>query len=74
MLLHTHEKIIDPLDPQPDGVHWWIRRCGGFESLRLRISYMPIDVGRQPSPFMVFPSVHDVLCEGKVACNSLELG
>ena len=45
MLLHIHEKSTGahPLDPQKDGVEWWIKRCGGTRSLRTQISYMGID-------------------------------
>ena len=45
MLLHVHEKSTGahPLDPQKDGVEWWIKRCGGTRSLRTQISYMGID-------------------------------
>ena len=42
---HIHEKSTraHPLDPQKDGVQWWIKRCGGSQSLRTQISYMGID-------------------------------
>ena len=45
MLLHVHEKSTGdhPLDPQKDGVEWWIKRCGGTRSLRTQISYMGVD-------------------------------
>ena len=45
LLFHVHEKSIGahPLDPQPNGVQWWIRRCCGARSLKLQISYMGID-------------------------------
>ena len=45
MLLHVHEKSTGahPLDPQKDGVEWWIKRCGGTRSLRTQIRYMGID-------------------------------
>ena len=43
--VHIHEKSTGahPLDPQKDGVEWWIKRCGGSRSLRTQISYMGID-------------------------------
>ena len=45
MLFHVHEKSTGahPLDPQKDGVQWWIKRCGGTRSLRTQISYMDVD-------------------------------
>ena len=45
MLLHTHEKSSGAysLDPQKDGVQWWIKCCGGSRSLRTQICYMGID-------------------------------
>ena len=45
MLLHIHEKRIGghPLDPQPDGVQWWIKHCGGSRLMRLQISYTGLD-------------------------------
>ena len=45
MLLHVDEKSTGahPLDPQKDGVQWWIKCCGGTRSLRTQISYMGVD-------------------------------
>ena len=41
MLLPIHEKSsgAHPHDPQPHGVQWWIKRCGGSRSLSLQILY-----------------------------------
>ena len=45
MLLHVHQKSTGahPLDPQKDGVQWWIKRCGGTRPLRTQIGYMGVD-------------------------------
>ena len=45
MLLHKVEKHTEahPLDPQKDGVHRWIKRCGGSQSLRMSMCAHPLD-------------------------------
>ena len=56
MLFHVHEqsKGAHPLEPQKEGVDWWIKHRGESTSWRLQISDMGIDAASAEECWLMY--------------------